>query len=304
MQIEKEEIEKIKNKENVVILAHNYQIPEIQDIADFVADSLELAKYASKVTKDIIIFCGVDFMVENTVILNPDKTVIHPDTDAKCPMAAMVNIEKLKNLIEEHPDAGVVSYVNTNAETKSLSDICCTSANAVNVVKSLPNKEIIFLPDRNLAYYVQSKVPDRKIIPWDGYCYVHQDTIEKDILLMLKKEYPNAEIIVHPECLPEVIEISDKVFSTQGMVKYVSSSEHDEFIIGTERELCYRLRKQNPTKKIYSLDNAICRPMKKITIDKLVHSLKNLEPKVILSEEIIESAKKPIQKMIAVPRDD
>lgn len=296
-------IEKLKKKRNAIILAHNYQIPEIQELADFVGDSLELAIQASKTKASVIVFCGVDFMVENAVILNPDKIVVHPDRDACCPMAAMVDIRKLKQLKKEHPSAAIVSYVNTNAETKALSDICCTSGNAVNVVKSLPNKEIIFLPDRNLATYVQSKVPEKRIIPWEGYCYVHQDIIEKNILLALKKEHPKAEIVVHPECTQEVIELADHVASTYGMVQHVSNADTNEFIIGTERELCYRLRKENPNKKIYSIDSAVCRAMKLITLEKLERSLEKLEPKVTIPEELIEKAYAPLKRMMEIGRD-
>jgi quinolinate synthase len=298
-----EKVLALKKEKNAVILAHNYQLPEVQAIADFIGDSLGLAQQARKVKAEIIIFCGVDFMAESALILNPDKIVIHPVREAKCPMAAMVELEELKNLKNKHPEAAIVSYVNTNAETKAISDICCTSANAVKVVNSLPNKEIIFLPDRNLAAYVQEKVTLKKIIPWPGYCWVHQDLIEKDILLMLKKEHPNAELLVHPECIPEVIKLADFVLSTEGMVKHAAQSQAKEFIIGTEKELCYRLKKENPDKIFYPVKNAICRVMKLITLDKVLKSLETLEPKVTLSKEIIKNARKPLEKMVNLGRD-
>ena len=297
-------IKDMKKSKNAVILAHNYQIPEIQDIADFVGDSLGLARKAAETDAKIIVFCGVDFMAETAKILNPEKIVVHPDRDAKCPMAAMIDVESLKKLKNKHPDAAVVSYVNTTAETKALSDICCTSSNAVKVVKSLPNKEIIFLPDKHLADWVSRQVPEKKVIPWEGYCWVHQDLIEKPVIEMMKKEHPDAEIIVHPECVGEVRETADFVLSTEGMIKHVAKSEKREFIIGTEKELCYRLKKENPDKKFYQVENAVCRAMKKITLEKVLRSLESLEPRIELSKEIIEKAKIPLERMMSIGRGD
>lgn len=299
-----DKIKDMKKSQNAVILAHNYQIPEIQDIADFVGDSLGLAMQASKTSADVIVFCGVDFMAETAKILNPEKIVVHPDREAKCPMARMVDINKLKELKKEYPDAKVVSYVNTTAETKALSDICCTSANAVKVVKSLEDKEIIFLPDKHLADWVSRQVPEKKIIPWEGYCWVHQDLIEKPIVEMIKKERPHAEVLVHPECVAEVRGIADFVLSTEGMVKRVTESEKKEFIIATEKELCYRLKKENPNKIFYPVLNAICRAMKKITLEKVLRSLESLEPDIELQKEIIEKAKLPLERMMSVGRSD
>ncbi|MEW5760861.1 MAG: quinolinate synthase NadA [Candidatus Thermoplasmatota archaeon] len=298
------EILRLKKEKNAVILAHNYQKPIIQDIADFIGDSLGLAMQATKTKASFIIFCGVDFMAESAKILNPDKIVIHPDRDAQCPMAAMVKIEELRKLKEEYPDAATVAYVNTTASTKAEVDICCTSANAVKVVKSLREKEIIFIPDVNLGLYAQRFVPEKKFVFWKGYCYVHQDIIEKSILLQLKKEHPKAEILVHPECIPEVIDLADYVFSTEGMVKHIASSLAKEFIIGTERELCYRLRKENPSKKIYSVEKAVCTSMKMMTVEKVLRSLETLEPKIELPSAIIEKARVPLQKMMKIGRAD
>jgi len=297
-------IKNIKKSQNAVILAHNYQIPEIQDAADFVGDSFALAIQASKTDADVIIFCGVDFMAETAKILNPEKIVVHPDRDAKCPMAGMVDAESLKVLKNNHPDAAVVSYVNTTAETKALSDICCTSSNAVKVVKSLEAKEIIFLPDKHLADWVSRQVPEKKIIKWEGYCWVHQDLIEKPIIEMMKKEHPDAEVLVHPECVAEVRGIADFVLSTEGMVKRVTKSEKREFIIGTEKELCYRLKKENPNKIFYPIPNAVCRAMKKITLEKVLRSLESLEPIIELAKEIIEKAKIPLERMMSIGRGD
>ena len=211
----KEIIRKIKNlkeKQDIVILAHNYQIPEIQDIADFVGDSLDLSLKATKTDAKNVIFCGVDFMAESAKILNPDKNVIIPDKDAKCPMAAMVDTESLGWLIKDNPDAEVVSYINTTADIKAISDICCTSSNGVKVVKGRSSKKIIFVPDRNLGLYVQRFVPEKEMILWPGICPTHHE-ISKEEILEIKEEHPNSEIIVHPECRPEVIDMADHAFS-------------------------------------------------------------------------------------------
>ena len=298
-----EKIEKLKKQHNAIILAHNYQLPEIQDIADLLGDSLDLAKKATKTDAENIIFCGVGFMAESAKILNPEKNVIIPDINARCPMAAMVNPEKLIKLKQKHPDAEVVAYINTTAEVKALSDICCTSSNGVRVVKSLSSKKIIFIPDQNLGNYVKKQVDDKEIIIWPGFCATHQN-IRKTDIIKLKKEHPNAEILVHPECRMEVIDISDYAFSTNGMVNHVKKSDKKEFIIGTEKELCYRLKKENPNKNFYPVKSAICPNMKKITLDKVLKSLENLEPKIILSDEIMEKAYKPLKRMMDVGRGD
>ncbi len=298
-----EEIEKLKKERNAVILAHNYQRPEVQDIADFLGDSFGLSLRAIKADADVIVFCGVDFMAESAAILNPDKIVLHPNVEAKCPMAAMVDVKGLKALKKKHPKAAVVSYVNTSASVKAESDICCTSANAVKIVRSVPNDEVIFVPDANLGLYVKRFIKDKKIILWPGYCHVHQD-IKKDDILKLKKLHPNAKIIVHPECIPEVIDIADAAHSTEGMIKYVSKSNAKEFIIGTEKEMAYRLKKEYPNKEFHSLKNALCYNMKKITIENVLWSLQNLETKIKLSDEIIKKAMTPLKKMMKVGRED
>ena len=293
----------LRKKYNAVILAHNYQIPEVQDIADLLGDSLDLAKKASKTDAENIIFCGVDFMAESAKILNPKKNVIIPDLDAKCPMAGMVDPKKLMYLKEEHQDAEVVSYINTTAEIKTLSDICCTSANGEKVVKSLSAKKIIFVPDRNLGAYIKRFIKDKEMIIWPGICPTHHK-IHKDQIMKLKNEHPEAEILVHPECRPEVIDIADHVFSTNGMVNYAKKSDVKEFIIGTEKELCYRLKKENPDKKFFPIKTAICPNMKKITLEKILNSLETLEPKIRLSEGTMKKAKKPLQRMIDIGRGD
>jgi len=297
-------VQKLKDKKNAIILAHNYQLPEIQDIADFVGDSLDLAQKATKTSADYIVFCGVNFMAESAKILNPDKIVIHPDLNSRCPMADMVDVESLSWLQKDHPDAVTVAYVNTTADVKAVSDVCCTSSNAVKVIKSLDAKEIIFIPDKNLGLYVKRFIKDKEIILWPGMCPTHHNNIKKDDILRLKKEHPEAEIMVHPECQPEVIDIADYVFSTNGMVKHVAQSKSREFIVGTEEGLCYRLKRENPDKEFYSLPNSICHDMKKITIDKVIKSLETLEPKLELSPSIIEKAKKPLTRMMEIGRGD
>ncbi|RLF38167.1 MAG: quinolinate synthase [Thermoplasmata archaeon] len=292
-------IKRLKRERNIVILAHNYQPPEIQDIADFVGDSLDLSRKATRVSSKYIVFCGVNFMAESAQILNPDKIVLHPSLDARCPMADMVNIKELERLQDENPDALTVAYINTTAETKAMADICCTSANAVHVIKKLDAKKIIFVPDRNLGSYVKRFVVDKEIMIWPGYCHTHEN-ISKDDILRLKSKYPNAEIMVHPECRSDVIDIADFVFSTNGMVKHVRESKAKEFIVGTEKGLCYRLRKENPDKRFYEIDKAVCPDMKKITLEKILASMENLEPRVELSSNVMEMAKKPLDKMLEI----
>ena len=296
-------IKDLKNKQNAIIIAHNYQIPEVQDVADFVGDSLDLSLKATKTDAGIVIFCGVDFMAESAKILNPDKNVIIPDKDAKCPMAGMVDAESFKWLKQDHPDAEIVTYINTSAEVKALSDICCTSSNGAKVVQSRPAKDIIFVPDRNLGLFIQRSVKDKNMILWPGICPTHHD-ISKDEILKLKKKHTSAETLVHPECRPEIIDIADHTFSTNGMVNYALESDTKEFIIGTEKDLCYRLKKENSDKEFYSLKSAVCPNMKKITLGKVLKSLESLEPKVLLPHEIMEKAKLPLQRMMKVGRGD
>ncbi len=299
----KKEIEKLKKEQNAVILVHNYQIPEVQDIADYLGDSLDLAKKATNLDFENIIFCGVDFMAESAKILNPDKNVILPDEKATCPMAHMVDVDKLIKLRKDHPNAKVVSYINTTAEVKTHADICCTSSNGEKVVKTTDSDEIIFVPDKNLGSYIQRKVPEKNMILWPGFCSTHNNISKKDIL-KLKNQHPDAEVIVHPECRLEVIDIADHAFSTNGMVNYSKESKTKEFIIGTEKDICYRLKNEIPNKEFYPVKSAICKNMKKITAEKVLNSLKSLEPKISFSEEIMNKAKQPLEKMMAIGRGD
>ena len=294
-----QQIKELKKKQHVVILAHNYQNPDIQDIADFVGDSLDLSLKATKTNAKNIIFCGVDFMAEAAKILNPGKNVILPDKTATCPMAEMVDAESLSWLIKEHPDAEVVAYINTTADVKALADICCTSVNGAKIVKSRTAKKIIFIPDRNLGLYIQKQVPEKEMILWPGVCRTHHD-IKKEDIVLLKKKHPHAEILVHPECQPEIIELADHAFSTNGMVNHAKTSQTKEFIIGTEKGLCYRLEKEIPGKKFYPVPSAICPNMKKITLEKVLKSIETLEPKINLSDEIMRKARIPLQRMMEI----
>ena len=298
-----EKIQRLKKERNAIILAHNYQVPEVQDVGDYLGDSLNLSKIAAGTNADVIVFCGVDFMAESAKILSPGKVVIHPVRGASCPMAAMIDVESLRELQRANPEAATVAYVNTTAEVKAEVDICCTSSNAVRVVKSLPNKEIIFIPDVNLGLYVQRFVPEKRFIFWRGYCHVHQNIDVEDIR-ELKEKHPAAEIMVHPECQPAVIDMADHVYSTQGMMQHARDSSARKFILGTEREMSYRLGKENPDKFFLPVENAICTAMKKIKLEDVLNSLETLEPRIELSQDIIERARLPLEKMVDIGRGD
>ena len=294
-------IQRLKKEKNAIILSHNYQLPEVQDIGDYLGDSLDLSMRASRTVAEVIIFCGVDFMAESAKILSPQKIVVIPSREAICPMAAMITPHELREMKEAYPEAGVVAYVNTTAEIKAEVDICCTSANAVKVVKSLPNKEVIFVPDVNLGLYVQRFVPEKRMIFCKGYCRVHQNISMED-LTELKDRHPGVEILVHPECRPEVIDLADHVYSTQGMVNHVKNAGTTGFIIGTEKEMCYRLKKENPHKSFYPIPHAICTAMKKINLESVLKSLETLETRIELSDDIISRAYAPLARMLEVGR--
>lgn len=297
-----QEIERLKEEENAIILAHNYQTGDIQEIADFVGDSLELCIKALEIKEaDTVVFCGVDFMAETAAILNPCKKVLIPDRGAKCPMAEMLQVEDIRKAKTRYPDAAVVLYVNTLAEAKAEADILCTSANAVEVVESLPQERILFGPDRNLAWYVSQKV-EKEIIPLPehGHCYVHK-MINLEDLVFLKEKHPEAEILVHPECDPEVQNFADEVLSTGGMIRYVAGSKKKTFIVGTELDMTTRLQRENPDKTfIPALKGAICQNMKLQTIDKVKKCLLNEKFTVHVDEKIANKAKLAIKRMIEV----
>jgi quinolinate synthase len=292
-----EEITKLKKEKNAIILVHNYQRPEIQNIADSLGDSLGLAREAAKTDARIIVFCGVRFMAETAKILSPKKMVFLPRKEAGCPMADMITAEDLRILKEKYPGAKVVSYVNTNADVKAESDICCTSANAIEVVRNVKGERIIFAPDKNLAAYCQRFV-DKEIIPWNGYCYVHEK-IRKEEVRLAKEKFPDALLLVHPECNPSVIDLADEVLSTSGMLNFAKKSDKKRFLIGTEEGLIYRLKKENPGKEFYAAGTAkMCRNMKLTTLYDVYLSLKEERYPIELAREIIKSAQKPLEAML------
>jgi quinolinate synthase len=294
-----EEIRQLKKERDAIILVHNYQLPEVQDIADLTGDSLELSRAAATMEGKIIVFCGVDFMAETAAILSPEKTVVLPAGDACCPMAQMISAEELKLAKERHPDAAVVCYVNTSAEVKAESDICCTSSNAVKVVNAVAQDEIVFVPDRNLGRYAQ-RFTKKTILPWEGFCIVH-DRISPGQVRAARESHPDAVVIVHPECRPEVIDLADHVASTSGIIREVSSSLAREFIIGTETGILHRLGRECPDKICYPLSReAVCMNMKKTDLTKVRDALRNLRPRVTVPKDIADRARGAIERMLAL----
>jgi quinolinate synthase len=288
---------KLKKKKNAVILVHNYQRPEIYEIADYIGDSLRLSQEASKTKAELIVFCGVDFMAETAKILNPKKKVVLPTKNAKCPMAAMVTVAELKELKKQYPDAAVVSYVNTNAATKAESDICCTSRNFVEVANSLPNKEIIFVPDEHMGDYLKIKT-NKKIINWKGYCYVHAKISARSVK-KAKQLHPSAKIVAHPECLMQVLKIADHVCSTEGMIKYAKESKAKEFIIVTEEGMVNRLKREAPNKTFYTV-GGVCFNQKFINLENVYESLKKEQFEIVIPEKVRLKAKKAVERMIKI----
>jgi len=297
------QIDKLKKQRQAVILGHNYQRKEVQEISDVLGDSYGLSVHASKTDAKVIVFCGVDFMAESAKILNPEKVVLIPNLKAKCPMAAMVDAKSLRELKVDHPGAPVVTYVNTSAEVKAESDICCTSANAVKIVQSLPDNKIIFVPDTNLGLYVQRFVKDKELVLWPGYCPTHMD-IRREDLITLKDEHPEAEILVHPECTPEVIDIADHTYSTEGIIKHVRESPKKEFIIGTEENMIFRLEREAPGKTFYAVPGATCPNMREISLEDVRDSLQKMQHRVELSADIIKKARIPLERMIRAGRQE
>lgn len=294
----KEKIKELKTQRNAVILAHNYQRGDVQDIADFTGDSLGLSQQAAKTKADIIVFCGVHFMAETASILSPDKMVLLPDEHAGCPMANMITLKELRIKKEAHPDATVVCYVNSTAAIKAESDICCTSANAMKIVSSIPkDREILFIPDKSLGGYISSKL-NRPMILWEGYCPTHHRILAEHIL-KLKITNPDARVVVHPECTPDVIALADHVASTTGIAKYCKETAAKEFIIGTETGLLHRLKKENPQKTFYAITQlADCSNMKLISLEKVLWSLEDLVYQIKVPDDIAAKARLAIQKML------
>jgi quinolinate synthase len=288
-----------KAQRKAVILSHNYELAEVQDIADFVGDSLELSQKAAKTEASTIVFCGVHFMAETASILCPDKRVLLPDMNAGCPMANMINADQLRARKKELPGAAVVCYVNSSAEVKAESDVCCTSANAVKVVDSLKENEVLFVPDQYLGHYVSTKT-SKKMYLWPGYCPTHARIRPEDIL-RIKEDHPLAKVMVHPECRPETIALADEVLSTGGMLRFAGTTEARELIVGTEIGLIYRLRKENPTKRFYpASEQAVCPRMKLITLEKILWSLEEMAPEVRVAPDIRQRAARAVNRMLEI----
>jgi quinolinate synthase len=292
------EIVGLKREKDALILVHNYQLPEIQELADVLGDSLDLSRTAARAGETTLVFCGVRFMAETAKILSPEKTVLLPRADAGCPMAETLDVEGLRKLKALHPNAATVTYVNSTAEVKAESDICCTSANAVRIVQNVEADEIIFTPDRNLASYVQ-RFTEKKIIPWDGFCYVHEQFRREDILLA-RRARPGAVLFVHPECPPEVVDLADEVLSTSGMIRRAKESADRIFLIATEEGLIHRLKRENPDKTFYSAGPArTCRNMKLTRTEDVLLSLGAGRFKVDVPEPVAAGAREALERMLA-----
>lgn len=295
-----EKIEELKRQRNAVILAHNYQPGEIRDIADFTGDSLGLSIKAAETDADVIVFCGVRFMAETAAILSPEKTVLLPDKKAGCPLADMITAKQLAELKQKHPNALAVCYVNSSAEVKAESDYCCTSANAVEVVNSLPqDRQVIFVPDRHLGRFAAEKT-GRDLILWPGYCATHVLISEHDIL-SVKEKYPDAVVMAHPECTEPVKELSDQILSTGQMLKFTATSNAKTFIVATEIGMIHALKKQNPEAEfIPASERAVCSDMKRITMEKILWSLEDMQYRIVVRQKVAERAKKAIRKMVEI----
>lgn len=295
-----EEIQRLKKERNAIILAHNYQVPEVQDVADIVGDSFALSRHAAETDSDVIVFCGVHFMAESAKILSPDKTVLLPVRDAGCPMADMVTAPKLREMKARYPDAAVVCYVNSSAEVKAESDVCCTSSNALKVVASLENKQVIFVPDKNLGSYIASKVKNKEIILWKGFCITHK-RVKVEEVQKIRQLHPNAKILMHPECEPEVQKLADFLGSTSAIIKYAGEIPEKDIIIGTEEGILHLLKKQNPDKNFYLLSmGLICTNMKKTRLEDVHSALLNMQHEIHVDEDIRIKALKSLERMLKI----
>ena len=295
-----EQINKLRIERDAIILAHNYQIPEVQDIADVVGDSFALSKHAANTNHKVIVFCGVHFMAESAKILSPDKTILLPARDAGCPMAEMVTADRLREMKAKYPEAAVVCYVNSSAEVKAEADICCTSSNAVKVVESLKNKQIIFAPDQNLGSYIAKKVKDKELILWKGFCITHK-RVKADEVKKIRALYPDAKILVHPECEPEIQEMADFLGSTSEIIKHAKEIPQKDIIIGTEEGVLHILKKENPDKNFYLLSpGLICQNMKKTRLQDVYLSLLNMQYEINLDEDIRLKALKSLERMLEI----
>ncbi|MTI46447.1 quinolinate synthase NadA [Sporosalibacterium faouarense] len=292
------EIDRLKKEKDVIILAHNYQVPEVQEVADVIGDSLALSRAAAEVDNKVIVFCGVHFMAESAKILSPNKKILLPAKDAGCPMADMITAEDLKKYKAENPNTTIVTYVNSSAEVKAESDICCTSSNALKIIESLDAENILFVPDQNLGRYVKEKVKNKNIELWPGFCITHHRVKGTDVD-KVRKAHPDAEILAHPECNEEVVNAADFVGSTSQIIKYASESDNDKFIIGTEMGVLHKMEKDNPDKKFYLLSTGlICNNMKKTSLKEVYEALKNDQHEIDVDEEIRIKALKSLDRML------
>lgn len=298
----KEELQKLKKEKDAVILAHYYARPEVQEIADYIGDSFYLSRVAVGLKEKTIVFCGVSFMGESAKILNPGKTVLMPDPCADCAMAHMADADTVRKVRNKYKDLAVVCYINSTAELKQCSDVCVTSANAVQIVKALPNRNIYFIPDRNLAHFVAEQVPEKHFIFNEGFCPVHEQ-IRTEEILKAKEKHPKAEVLSHPECRQEVLDFSDYIGSTSGIIKYAGESKAKEFIVCTENGVRYELEKRYPDKKFYFTEREpVCGDMKMITLEKIIHVLKTGENSVEVADVMRREAKKPLERMLELAR--
>ncbi len=298
-----QQIKQLAADKNALLIAHNYERDEIQEIADITGDSLALSIAAEKTDKQVIVFCGVHFMAESAAILAPGKTVLLPRADAGCPMADMVTAEGLRELKRQHPDATVVTYVNTSAAVKAESDICCTSSNAISVARSVEAKKLLLVPDRNLGRYIASQVPEKECILWEGYCPTH-DQLKVEEIQTAKADHPDALFMVHPECQPEILELADHICSTSGMYEFAAKNPAKKFIVGTENGILWRLRKENPDKQFIMPSRVlVCPDMKLTRLEDILRCLENMEPRITVAEDIRIKAKQALDKMLATPRD-
>lgn len=297
-----DEIEALKREKNAVILAHYYVNPEIQEIADYIGDSFYLSKVAVGLKEQTIVFCGVSFMGESAKVLNPEKTVLMPEASADCPMAHMADAQTIQKMREQYEDLAVVCYINSTAELKKYSDVCVTSANAVKIVKALPNQSIFFIPDKNLAHYVAEQVPEKHFVYNEGYCPIHEKMRVEEIR-EAKEQHPQAEVLTHPECPKAILELSDYIGSTSGIIQYAAKSDCKEFIICTENGVRFNLEQENPDKKFYfAKTEPVCEGMKSITLEKVLHVLKTGENEVHMSEELRIASRKPLEKMLELAK--
>lgn len=294
------EINRLRKERNAVIVAHNYQVDDVQEIADVVGDSLALSRYCAENEAAVIVFCGVHFMAESAKILSPGKTVLLPESDAGCPMADMVTAEDLREAKKQYPNAVVVCYINSSAEVKAECDICCTSSNALKVIRSIPERDILFVPDQNLGSYIAQMVPEKNLILWKGFCATHH-RIKAEDARKVKELHPDALLLVHPECQQEVVALADYVGSTKEIIEYANRSDHSKFIIGTEMGVLYKLKKDNPDKTFYLLSpGLVCPNMKRTSLQSVYNALSEMKHRIELDPAVMDGARKSLERMLAI----